>query len=159
MEKEKDTFHELIKALQRKGASTFSNSNPSEVTDVYWIYADRKYGEYPKPTGKSGKWLIFVDQKEVNEVWAKVKKATEEGKFGGSSKVATAKPNPNAKDPSKKVICVYTFDWTDEKDVKRVREELRKIGITSKIPYKSDEDTLAGKYQVKGDTRISKYYE
>jgi len=92
-------------------------------------------------------------------VWAKIKKATEEGKLGDSAKVATAKPNPNATNQATKVICVYTYDWTDEKDVKRVREELRILGITNKIPYKADEDTLSGKYRVRGDTRISKYYE
>jgi hypothetical protein len=75
------------------------------------------------------------------------------------AKVATARPNPHATDPDKKVMCVYTYDWTDEKDVQRVREELRKLGITSKIPYKADEDTLAGKYRIFGDTKISKYYE
>ncbi len=68
-------------------------------------------------------------------------------------------PNPNARDPNMRVICVYTYDWMDEKDVRRVREELREIGIARKIPYKSDQDTLDGKYQVSGHTRISKYYE
>lgn len=56
-------------------------------------------------------------------------------------------------------MCVYTYDWTDEEDVMRVREELRKLGITRKIPYKSDEDTLAGRYYKAGDSNLSKYYE
>jgi len=46
-----------------------------------------------------------------------------------------------------------------ENDVKRVREELKRLGITNKIPYKSDEDTLAGKYRITGYKNISKYYE
>ncbi len=92
-------------------------------------------------------------------MWGKIKKATEEGKLSSSAKVATAKPNPNATNPEIKVICVYTYDWTDEDDVRRIREELRKLGIINKIPYKADEDTLSGKYGVKGNTRISKYYE
>lgn len=64
------------------------------MTEVYWIYAIRKKGDYPKRTTRSGKWLIFINKKDVDEVWAKIKKATEEGKLGDSSKVATAKPNP-----------------------------------------------------------------
>jgi hypothetical protein len=40
---------------------------------------------------------------------------------------------------------VYTYDWQDEKDVRRVRQELRELGITQRIPYKSDEETRAGK--------------
>lgn len=91
--------------------------------------------------------------------WDKIKRATEDGKLGSSAKVSTARPNPNAKDPNAKVICVYTYDWTDEKDAKRVREELRRLGISSKIPYKADNDTFAGKYANRGSTRISKYYE
>ena len=148
-----------VKAKQRKISSPYSNAKPSEVTDIYWIYATRKKGKYPKPTPRSGKWLIFVSLKNVDEVWAKIKKAVEEGKLGDSAKVATAKPNPLATDPNTKVICVYTYDYTDEKDVKRIREELRKLGITNKIPYKADEDTLSGKYRITGHKRISKYYE
>ena len=116
-------------------------------------------GSYPSATDQSGKWLVFVPISQTNEVWAKIKKATEDGKLGGSSKVATALPNPNATESDKKVICVYTYDWTDEEDVVRVREELRKLGVTGKIPYKSDEDTLQGKYRISGDTKISKRYE
>jgi hypothetical protein len=158
LEKTKD--EKLKKRLQvyYKETVAYADAKPSKITDVYWIRAIRKIGEYPKPT-KSGKWLIFVPIGNVDEVWAKIKKATEDGKLGSSAKVATAKPNPNATDSNTKVICVYTYDWTDENDVRRVREELRKLGITNKIPYKADEDTLAGKYRVKGHTRISKYYE
>jgi hypothetical protein len=83
----------------------------------------------------------------------------EEGRLGGSAKVSTAKPNPLSKDPRKRVICVYTYDWTDEEDVRRIREELRKLGVVNKIPYKSDGDTLSGKYRITGHRRISKYYE
>jgi hypothetical protein len=57
------------------------------------------------------------------------------------------------------VICAYTCDWTDEKDVKRVRKELRRLGISSKIPYKVDSDTISGKYANRGNSLISKYYE
>lgn len=92
-------------------------------------------------------------------MWAKIKAAVEEGKLGDSAKVATAKPNPLAGRSKARVICVYTYDWTDEKDVKRIREELRKLGITNRIPYKADEDTLSGKYRIAGDRGISKYYE
>ena len=67
---------------------------------------------------------MFVDAKDVDEVWDKIKRVTEEGKLGGSAKVATAKSNPFATSLDKRVICVYTYDWTDEKDVKRIREEL-----------------------------------
>jgi len=159
MVRSKGYSHELIKARQRKTSLPYSDAKPSEVTEVYWIYSIRRKGEYPKSTVRSGKWLIFVDKEDVDEIWAKIKKATEDGKLGDSSKVGTAKQNPNATNPDTKIICVYTYDWTDEKDVRRVRTELRKLGILNKIPYKADEDTLAGKYRIKGHRKISKYYE
>lgn len=154
-----DENHEFIKSYQRRLSSPHAESKPSEVTDIYWIHAERKAGEYPGATGASGKWLVFVDVEKVDEIWTQVKKATEEGKLGDSSKVATARPNSNATDQNKKVICVYTYDWTDEDDVRRVREELRQLGVTRKIPYKADQDTMEGKYRKTGHTRISKYYE
>lgn len=40
---------------QREVLSPYSDAKPSEVTEVYWIYAWRKRGEYPKPTHLSGK--------------------------------------------------------------------------------------------------------
>ncbi len=92
-------------------------------------------------------------------MWSRIKNAVEEGKLGDSAKVATARPNSLARKSNGKIICVYTYDWTDEKDIKRIREELRKLGITNKIPYKADEDTLSGKYRIKGHKGISKYYE
>jgi len=103
--------------------------------------------------------LIFVSSHSVDRIWEKIKIATEEGKLGGSAKVATAKINPGFVNSKARVICVYTYDWRDEQDIKRVREELRKIGITRKIAYKTDEDTYQGKYVVTGTERISKYYE
>lgn len=136
-----------------------NNENPSQITNVYWLYAKRRKGRYPEPTRRAGKWLIFVPLSSLDDVWSTIKRATEEGKLGGLSKVGTARPNPNSTNPNSRVICVYTYDWKDLKDVRGVRGELRKLGITAKIPYKSDEDTLTGKYRITGHTHISKYYE
>jgi Domain of unknown function (DUF1917) len=132
---------------------------PSVVTDVYWLHAKRKCGTYPADTKNSGKWLVFVPLSQIDEVWAQIKLATEEGRLGSAAKVATAMPNANATNPDKRVICVYTYDWKDEEDVRRVRQELRALGISSKIPYKSDEDSRAGRYKNRGHKHISKYYE
>lgn len=139
--------------------SKYDNAKPSEVTDVFWLHAERQKGKYHAYTRRGGKWLIFLPFTAVDEVWYKIKHATEEGRLGAESKVATARPNPNSVDPKKSVICVYTYDWQDKVDVRRVREELRKLGITNRIPYKSNEDTSSGKYRITGHTGISKYYE
>ena len=133
-------------------------TKPSQVTDEYWLFAERKQGMYPPHSKNGGKWLIFVPMERIDKVWSKIKSATEAGVLGEQSKVATAKINPNAGNSNIKVICVYSYDWTDEKDVIRIREELHRLGVTWKIPYKADEDTDAGKYANKGAGRISKYY-
>ena len=96
---------------------------------------------------------------QIDEVWDKVRVATEHGLLGGSSKVATAKPNSNAKNAAVRVICVYTYDWTDRDDVMRVREQLRELGFRSKISYKADSETIAGNYSGTTKGRVSQYYE
>jgi hypothetical protein len=132
---------------------------PSEVSDVSWLCADRRCGDYPADTERCGKWLLFVPVEQIDGVWDKVRAATEEGRLGGSAKVATARPSPLASNPAVRVVCVYTYDWADEADVMRVRAELRGLGFTAKIAYKADEDTLAGNYARGGKGRVSKYYE
>ena len=154
-----DQMHRLRKSLARIGLDDFAESKPSEITDVYWICAKNKTKNCPVVTERSGKWLLFVDVQVIDDVWMKIKQATEDGRLGQDAKVATAKPSPNEVDRRKRVICVYTYDWTDEEDVRRVREELRTLGFTEKIPYKSDEDTLKGRYITRGHTKVSKYYE
>ncbi len=153
----------VARRTSRKKASLvppmYDDRKPSEVTDGYWLHAYRKKLGYPRATPRCGKWLVFAPMADIDSLWAKIKLATEEGRLGDSSKVATAVPNPNSTNPDSSVICVYTYDWQDEEDVRRIREELRKLGIVNKIPYKSDEDTRDGKYRVAGHTRISKYYE
>ena len=151
---------------------------PSNYIKDHWIFAFsptykreelsrrhmrliRKLETMEKGELKTGKWLIFLNKENVDKIWNKIKLATEKGSLGIEAKVSTAKQKSTniEYEKDKHVICVYTYDWTDEKDVKRVREELRKLGITSKIPYKTDEDTIKGKYASKGHKRISKYYE
>ncbi len=68
---EKQQPHELFKAKQREISLPYSDAKPSEVTDVYWIYAIRKREKYSKATPRSGKWLIFVDPENVDEVGGK----------------------------------------------------------------------------------------
>ncbi len=138
---------------------TSDGALPSKTIDKYWLSAFRKTGVYPAATQRSGKWLIFIPASQIDEVWRKVRVAVEEGRLGNRAKVSTAKPNPNSKDPSKHVICIYTYDSEDVKDLMSIRETLREIGIVNKIPYKTDEATLRRQYEKTGHRRVSKYYE
>lgn len=131
---------------------------PSKNTSSFWLETKRKIGYYPADTNRSGKWLVFMDKTRIDEIWQLIKEATIDGRLGGRSKVSTAKKNPNAYDVKKGVICIYTYDCEDKEDVLRIREELKKIGVTQKISYKTDLDTNKGKYLVSGHKDISKYY-
>ncbi len=141
--------HEAKKERWAREAQPYAERRPSEVTDIPWLYIKRKQqeqGEYPGTTPKSGKWLLPLRPERLDEIWPSVKQATEQGKLGQSSMAATAKPNPRASRSGEKMVCVFTYDWTDAEDARRVRQALRDLGITKKLRYKRDEDTRAGRY-------------
>jgi hypothetical protein len=132
--------------------------NPTELPDRDWLYAVRKKGTYPKPTDRSGKWLIFVPVEKVDALWKKVRAATEEGQLGDRSRVATGKePTPWAEEPDSKVIAVYTYDSEDKKDVMRIREKLRTLGFKQELHYKTDADTAAGNYTSNIGHKVDKF--
>jgi len=129
---------------------------PSKTTKMYWIVQDAP--DSPPEAiedEKAGKWLIFLEMDQVDVSWKKVREATVEGALGISTKVSTAKPNPESRD-NRKVVYVYTKDWADEADVMRVREKLRDLGFVDRIGYKRNLETFAGEYAKKGK-RVTYY--
>jgi len=141
-----------IAALYRSGEGII----PSKTRRSYWIQQDRP-GVDPGAAGveEAGKWLIFVEQNDVDTAWQKIRNATIEGKLGIGAKVSTAKENEDAHD-ERKVIYVFTADWADEPDVMRVRDELKELGFADRIGYKRNLDTYAGEYREKGK-RVAYY--
>ena len=65
---------------------------------------------------------------------------------GISAKAATARHNDLVTSQRTKLICVYTRDWEDQDDVRRVLGQLRDLGVTWRLSYKTDEATLSGVY-------------
>ncbi|QYZ79255.1 DUF1917 domain-containing protein [Methanofollis formosanus] len=123
---------------------------PTMTTQMYWITADNPAARGLSPTDEqAGKWLIFCDTAEVDALWKNVRDATVAGDLGISAKVSTARPNPDSRD-DRKVVYVYTRDWSDEADVMRVREHLRALGVVDRIGYKRNLETFAGEYSEKG---------
>jgi len=94
-------------------------SNPTDVTDEYWVWIDAPPTRN-ETVGRGGKWLIFNHPDQHNEAWAIVRDATEEGTLGVQAKAATPKGNALAKGSEMLLICVYTGDFEDRNDVKRV---------------------------------------
>jgi len=123
---------------------------PSRTTRMFWIVQD---APEVKPDAiedeLAGKWLIFLPPERVDEAWILVRNATCRKELGISSKVSTAKPNPDSRD-NMKVIYVYTADWRDEQEVMRVRERLRELGFVDRIGYKRNIETYRGEYSQKG---------
>jgi hypothetical protein len=129
---------------------------PSKTTQMYWIVQDAPES-LPEAIEdeNAGKWLIFTEPEAVDVAWVKIRDATVAGELGISTKVSTAKPNPDSRD-TRKVIYVYTKDWADEADVMRVRQKLKELGFIDRIGYKRNLETFAGEYAKKGK-RVTYY--
>jgi hypothetical protein len=145
---EMDTIYGMIRA----GGGVI----PSKTPQMYWIVQDAPDSP-PEAIDdeKAGKWLIFLEPDQVDVSWKKVRDATVAGELGISTKVSTAKPNPESRD-NRKVIYVYTKDWADEADVMRVRRKLKDLGFVDRIGYKRNLETFAGEYAKKGK-RVTYY--
>lgn len=129
---------------------------PTKTTQSYWIIQDGP-GTDPHATDdeRAGKWLIFLQPDQVDDIWRKIRDMTWQNELGISAKVSTAKKNPDSRD-ERRVIYVYTADWENEDDVMQIREKLRSIGITDRIGYKRNIETFKGEYASKGK-RVTYY--
>jgi hypothetical protein len=149
----------LRPAIARPAATkSATDPRPSRFTGDHYLHVAG-----PQPAEglvrRPGKWLIFVSRSRVDALWESVRRAVQAGRLGHAAKVSTALPDPLSPDPKKHVICVYTADEDNPTDVRRVRDALRALGITWKIPYKSDRATRAGQYEMTTGGPAAKYYE
>ncbi|KAF9892940.1 hypothetical protein FE257_000532 [Aspergillus nanangensis] len=85
----------------------------------------------------SGKWMLFLTPHRVDEYWEAVAVATVQGELGFGAKVATDDGSNNTR-----LLAVYTRDYEDKEDVKRVLEKLVELGLVKEgersIYYKCD---------------------
>lgn len=148
-----EDFEHFDEDLFLNEAPYYLNTFPSQEEIDYWI----SFSASPDDLGKfSGKWLIFCPPSQVDIAWRLICSSMILNKLGPSAKVSTAAARDN--DNSNHVICVYTKDHRNKQDVMRVREELRRLGFTQKLPYKTDCATRKGEYASTGK-KVSKYYE
>ena len=130
--------------------------NPSETIDSYWIYAENEKNNYTVKRANSGKWLIFEHKSKIDEIWSLIRKATTDGILGNSSKTSTNKSNKNASNADYCVICVFTANYNNHADVKRIEQNIRSLKITNKLIYKLDKDV--GKYKNQGHQNLDQEY-
>ena len=141
----------------REVAESPAPPRPSSYTAAPYLWQD---GPQSALTGDdddySGKWLVFVPIDQVDYWWDVLRAEVERGQLGPSAKVATAAPNPLTRSPVERVICVYTQDFRDHDDVRRVLAGLRRVGVTWQLSYKTDRDTIDGKYGHRSASYVSR---
>ena len=117
---------------------------PSPTTEgqVPWLQAlGRSQGHPSWNKGGPGKWLLFVNKKNIDDAWQLIRQETLAENLGCSSKVSTKKSWLEHGMPEDYVICVNTPNCEDKDDINRVRDHLRHLGFTDPIGYKSDKET------------------
>lgn len=92
----------------------------------------------------TGKWMLFPTEDRVDEFWAAIAEATVKGELGVEAKVAT-KDEEGEKaggGTSVRLIAVYTQDFEDKDDIRRVLLKLVDLGLVKEdqrpIYYKCD---------------------
>ncbi|ORY07555.1 hypothetical protein BCR34DRAFT_489419 [Clohesyomyces aquaticus] len=91
-----------------------------------------------------GKWMLFPSMKDLTRVWKLVVEGTIHNRLGSAAKVAT-----NSGGTKARLICIYTKDFGDTKDVLRVLQELDGMGLVGfgrGIYYKADVYTYLDVY-------------
>ncbi|KAJ5161109.1 Isopenicillin N synthase [Penicillium capsulatum] len=85
----------------------------------------------------TGKWMLFPAVRNVDSTWKTIAAAVVNGDLGGCAKVATGDGSGQSR-----LICVYTKDFGDKEDVKRVLKALVDEGLVDErgkpIYYKCD---------------------
>lgn len=117
-----------------------------------WIYVKATSDDYPETiNGKGGKWLIFIPEDKVDIVWQKIRKSILKNKLVRYAKCSTIIKNKHSQNNKTDcVICIYTYDYTDEVDVRVIRYKLKKLGFREKLYYKTDNATREGIYKNNG---------
>lgn len=70
--------------------------------------------------------MLFCTVLQVNEIWEVVAKATANNELGIAAKVA---PRSTTDKRTDRLICVYTADFSDTNDVRRVAEKLKQLKL------------------------------
>ena len=121
---------DLIAMVQKARMEHDAQAKPSQVSAVYWIEAKRKI-DGAAPTPRAGHWLIRTSVAAVDAAWATIKQATEAGRLGYKSKVATVALHQR----DERTIYAMTYDADDAADVERVRTALRDLGFDGDLVY------------------------
>lgn len=126
--------------------SLSSDTLPSQSSSAFWLYQsgplkDSKTG----PSGRIGKWMVFLSTARADELWPKIKANLKSGELASAAiaaKISVPKPDK----PNSHVLIIYTSDFTDKVTVRKCLAAIRALGITGEIYYKTDQQTFSGLY-------------
>ena len=88
-------------------------------------------------------WMVFIQPNKVDSVWRTIATATANGHLGIAAKVSPnsdrdeteneyAIPRGKKNDAAvTRLICIYTYDFSDKADVRRVLNKLRELDVFS----------------------------
>lgn len=117
---------ESFKSQRHDLEASYPEKNPASITKMMKVAKDLLEEDIVKLARAKnlvfGKWMLFPAPSDVDEVWTKVAGATLAGTLGIAAKVATAGDDDRSKES--RLICVYTKDFSDKDDVKRVLRKL-----------------------------------
>jgi hypothetical protein len=69
--------------------------------------------------------MLFLLPEDLNRVWRLVVDSVINNRLG-----PTAKVEPDEGKPDARLICIYTKDFRDKDDIRRVLNELNSIGVS-----------------------------
>jgi hypothetical protein len=129
--------------LEAEHAKTKSKSTASLTRTLYGLRQQLEKDIFAAARNDGvivGKWMLFPTVDRVDEFWASVAEATAKGELGIETKVATdAKEGGSG---GTRLICIYTHDYEDKEDVRRVLLKLIDLGLLDEkgrpIYYKCD---------------------
>ncbi len=114
---------------------------PSTTQHLPWLFQVAP-GRLFESTGQSGKWCVYRTTDGIDTAW-RVVRALVTNDILLAAKVSTRQAVDSG-GHGQHVICVYTPDSQDWKEVLRVREVLRAAGFEGRLQYRRDADTMAG---------------
>ena len=71
--------------------------------------------------------MLFVWPEDINRVWRLVVDGVINNRLGPTAKVA-----PDDGKPGDRLICIYTKDFRDKTDIRRVLQELVSMGVSKR---------------------------
>lgn len=142
-----DNYENLFAMLYKKALT------PSEDLSTYWHQAVSPKLKSFQSNEKTGKWCIFLSKEEVDSAWDKIKTCVQKGlkKDGLFLAKASTALGVKSSHTHQHVICVYTHDWSDKKELEKTRETLKNLGFTEPLKYKRDVETQDRKYQTEDE--------